>query len=67
MRGYLSTRESNQAGRQRIISDVVDDINPLKSRLIEQLAKLENAEAKRAANGLSRIIGELEAWQARNT
>lgn len=65
MKGYLSPREGGKNHRDGVLYDVASEINPIKSRLLDQLSKVEQANAAQAANALGRIIGELEAWQAR--
>jgi hypothetical protein len=47
---------------------VASDINQVKSRLIDQLKKLESEPGcKAAAKELGSIIGRLEHWQAKHT
>jgi len=46
---------------------VASDINQVKSRLIDQLKKLESEPGcKAAAKELGSIIGRLEHWQAKH-
>lgn len=68
MQGYRANNSAQLRSEQkaRVCYDVSAEINPIKSRLIEQLSKLERADAKHAAASLGRIIGDLEAWQAKN-
>lgn len=43
----------------------VDDLNPIKSRLIEWLSRYEGSLTKREAESFSSIVGRLEQWQHR--
>jgi len=56
---------AQRAHRLDVQSHVAREINPLKSRLIDYLSRLEAAEAKAASDRLAKIIGDLETWQAR--
>lgn len=43
--------------------EVCNKINSIKMELCELVSKLEEAEMKRKAKSLSRLIGELEHWE----
>jgi hypothetical protein len=54
-----------QRRRHEACRDVSREINPIKSRLIDQLSRLDEAEARDASNRLGKIIADLEGWQGR--
>lgn len=51
--------------KRAAILGAIDDVNPLKSRLMDITSRLRTAEANAQADSLDRIIARLEVWQAR--
>ncbi len=52
--------------KRQLLAEVVDEISPIKSRLISLQNKLWNAPGcAREAESLDRIIARLESWQVK--
>ena len=58
-------RTPAQRRRDDACRDVSREINQPKSRLIDLLSRLDEAEARDASNRLGKIIADLEGWQGR--
>jgi len=52
--------------KKEVISEVKQDANSPKSKLLDMLTKLEGVNAVADARKLGSIIGRLEAWQNSN-
>jgi hypothetical protein len=56
--------EMAKTRKQEAITQAIEDINPLKSRLMGVYNDLMSAGAEREARSLDTIIARLEGWQA---